>query len=54
MLIEQIIEFELSEPGPLGRTLGWSEKSFFRNSKKCSLEILANGLKIEKNRLFKF
>ena len=31
--------------------LGWSEKNFFGNSKKRSLEILANGLKIEKNRL---
>ena len=31
--------------------LGWSEKNFFGNSKKCCLEILANGLKIEKNRL---
>ena len=29
-------------------TVGWSEKNFFGNSKKCSLEILANGLKIEK------
>ena len=28
--------------------LGWSEKNFFGNSKKCSLEILANGLKIGK------
>ena len=28
-----------------------SEKNFFGNSKKCSLEILANGLKIGKNRL---
>ena len=27
------------------------KKIFFGNSKKCSLEILANGLKIEKNRL---
>ena len=27
------------------------KKFFFGNSKKCSLEILANGLKIEKNRL---
>ena len=32
-------------------SLGWSEKNFFGNSKKCSLEILANDLKIEKNRL---
>ena len=27
------------------------KKIFFGNSKKCSLEILENGLKIEKNRL---
>ena len=31
--------------------LRWSEKNFFGNSEKCSLEILANDLKIEKNRL---
>ena len=29
---------------------GGVKKIFFGNSKKCSLEILANGLKIEKNR----
>ena len=32
----------------LGSSVGRSKKIFFGNSKKCRLEILANGLKIEK------
>ena len=48
------IFFEKSQKLPGGDRdtyYGGVKKIFFGNSKKCSLEILANGLKIEKNRL---